>query len=221
MLPGKNADESFWGIGFPSFALYEELPPGHPDRGEVRGSAQGWWWHSTEDTIDYCDKDILNVDTRLHADAILRYCGSPILPYDLEQTALQAISKLQELAQQSEGRFDPGRALVWAQRFRENAAKLMALQQAAAGDHNAINAALMKVTRAVNPAIYTRSGRFSHDYTVPTAFLPGLEDAGKLARLDPESDVARFIAAKLARERNRLIDAFKHATSTLAQVVPE
>jgi hypothetical protein len=219
VLPSKFADESFWGLGFPSFALYVELPPNHPDRGEVGGSAQGWWWHSTEDLLEYCDKDLLGLDTQVHVDAIHRYCSAAVLPYDLEHTAHKVLEKLDQLAGKAGGRFDLSRARDWAERYGRAARLVREAAMSAGLDPMKANEGMMKATRAVNPAIYTRAGRFAHDYTVPTPLLPGLEDLDRLPGLARGSDEERFTLTKLTRERNRLVDGLKRGALALERVV--
>jgi hypothetical protein len=70
----------------------------------------------------------------------------------------------------------------------------------------------LRLSRILNPALYTMSGPFDHDPALQVPLLPGLSRAADLAALDPESDAARFLSTRLVRERNRIVDALTDAT---------
>jgi len=57
--------------------------------------------------------------------------------------------------------------------------------------------------------------RFRHDLALPVPPLSGLQPARELAGLDPASDVFKFTAAALVRERNRVLDALDEATDVI------
>jgi len=213
-LPGKNADESFWGLGFPSLALYVEVAPDSPERGEVGGSGQGWWWHSPEDTIDKCDKTLLAVDTRTHVVAILRMLNSETLPYDLKALAAAVRNRVAELQSSAAGTFDLSEVVRGAEQFSGAVAAFEGSRGSVPARQ--VNAALHQAVRLLNPVLYTRRGRFLHDRTVPTPLFPGLERLPDLARLDPASDDYRFLYAGLVRERNRVAHALRSAAAVLA-----
>ena len=51
--------------------------------------------------------------------------------------------------------------------------------------------------------------------------LPGLSRAAALAELDPAGDAARFLATRLVRERNRVVDALRSAAVEADRLVRE
>ncbi len=75
-----------------------------------------------------------------------------------------------------------------------------------------MNAGLFRIARIVNPALYTIAGDYDHDPALQLPLLPGLSRAVGLAALDPTSTEARFLATRLVRERNRVVDALHAAT---------
>src|SRR5690349_7573469 len=62
--PGRAGDQSFVALGVPSLwmSLSEQPPSDHPTAralgtatGNTRSGGLGWWWHTTEDTVDKLD----------------------------------------------------------------------------------------------------------------------------------------------------------------------
>jgi len=78
---------------------------------------------------------------------------------------------------------------------------------------DAINRALMRLSRVLVPLSYTSGDRFSHDLALPMPPLAGLQRVRELAALDPDTDAFKFARAALVRERNRAVHAFDTAAS--------
>jgi hypothetical protein len=75
----------------------------------------------------------------------------------------------------------------------------------------------MRVSRDINPVLYTVSGRFDQDPAEATSLFPGLQPISALANLNPESSEYRFLRTRLVRERNRAADALTHAQGRLRE----
>src|SRR5262249_1814179 len=106
--PLKMGDQSFWGVGVPSASVYRCLAPDHPDWAVVFGAGHGRWWHSTEDTIDKADAEILTDDTRFYALALHRLCAGRQLPFEFATFAEWMRSTLAELQPALGDGFDVG-----------------------------------------------------------------------------------------------------------------
>ncbi len=70
------------------------------------------------------------------------------------------------------------------------------------------------------PLVYTTGDPFRHDLALPIPPLAGLQPARDLASLDPSTDAARFAAAGLVRERNRVVHALGEALDALKELRP-
>jgi hypothetical protein len=83
----------------------------------------------------------------------------------------------------------------------------------------AINRALMRLSRILVPLAYTSGDRFTHDLALPIPPLAGLQRARELARLDPDGDEYKFARAALVRERNRAVHALDSAVSVADELM--
>jgi hypothetical protein len=88
---GRAGDQSFWGPGVPSLlmGLSEQLPATTPAArafsrlfGDGKGGGFGWWWHTTEDTVDKIDPEFLERDCRIYLSIIEKACTSNLLSID-------------------------------------------------------------------------------------------------------------------------------------------
>jgi hypothetical protein len=85
-----------------------------------------------------------------------------------------------------------------------------------AGDQ--LNAGLKRLSRILNPALYTIAGPFEMDPALQLPVLPGLASLPELAALDPASDRYHFLLTQLRRQRNRIEEAIVAATETAARL---
>jgi hypothetical protein len=217
----RSSDQSFWGHGIPTlFATLSEQPRDESETGAAmaqllgagaRGGGLGWWWHTTEDTLDKIDFDNLVRDARVYAEALWRLCTLPRLPFDYAATADELAQTLARYHEAANGRLDLERtrqlALQLSRQLRGGA--LDGLDPAEA------NATLIQLAHLLIPVNYTRSGPFEHDLALGTLPLPGLADAVTLGQLDPNRDVIRFLRTRLERERNRVEYALRTALRRL------
>lgn len=215
--PLKAGDQSFWGVGVTSLGAFRMLPTDHPDRKAVGGSGGGWWWHTAEDTLDKADAEVLRGDTALYAAIAARLTTDPVLPYTFEAVARDFATRLGEIAEETGDRFDLAPAREAAARFGAAAEQLEQMRQQVASSggaeqRRALDAGLLRLSRILNPALYTMSGAYDQDPALQVPLLPGLSRAAALRTMDPASDAARFLITRLTRERNRVVDALEAAT---------
>ncbi len=223
--PLKAGDQSFWGVGLTSLGAFRMLPTDHPERKAVGGCGGGWWWHTPEDTLDKADAEILRGDTELYAAIAARLAGDPVLPYAFPTVARDFAARLATLAEESGGRFDFAPALAAASAFEIVATRLEGVRQGlltgTAAQRAACDAGLLRLCRVLNAALYTISGDYDQDPALQLPLLPGLSRATALPGLDPTSDAARFLATRLVRERNRVVDALRAASDEAARLIRE
>lgn len=218
--PSRSADQSFLANGVPSFSTYPFLPDDHPDRRPwTGGCAQAWWWHTEFDTLDKADRDILALDTRVSLAAVTELCNAPVLPYEPAATAREILGLLDRLAGQAGGHLDLGPAREDARAYLAAAERLEGAMGTAAGaEARRINATLLRLTRILNPVLYSQGGRFQHDPAEwspimragQSAVLGGLARAAGLPALASQPELG-FLRAQLVRERNRLVTALREA----------
>src|SRR5215218_1591915 len=114
---GRAGDQSFLGHGIPSlFMSLSEQPPSESDSAggfaELIGGqggksgGLGWWWHTTEDTLDKIDPELLVRDTQIYAAIAYRFLSSRVVPLDVRAAAEELLGQLREWQRRAGERFD-------------------------------------------------------------------------------------------------------------------
>lgn len=226
--PSRAADQSFLANGVPAFSTYPFLPEDHPDyRAWTGGSANAWWWHSELDTLDKADVDILTLDTRISLAAVTDLANAEVLPISHVDTAAEIRDVLRALAEKVGTHFDFGPALREADAFAAQAERLEGAKPEARGASAAgVNRTLMRLSRILNPVIYSQQGRFHHD---PAEWSPimratsryTLSAIGKAAGLPQLAGQQEygFLKAQVRWEANRLVTALREATALIASTL--
>lgn len=224
--PSRAADQSFLANGVPAFSTYPFLPDGHPERKPwTGGSANAWWWHSSHDTLDKADVEILALDTRISATGIARLANADILPIDPSRAAEEVLEYAREFEAATQGHVNATPFVVAAE---ELLAASRALMQAAreavdsGGSHATrahVNQVLMQFSRLVLPVVYSKGGRYTHDpaewspimRNARTSLFPGLNPGLALGELVGKHDYD-FVRTGVVRQLNRAVDALRDAT---------
>jgi hypothetical protein len=236
--PIKMGDQSFWGVGVPGATVYRCLAPDHPDWAVVFGAGHGRWWHSTEDTLDKVDPEILTDDTRFYALLLYRLCTVEVLPFEFVTYARWMKGTLENIQRRAGPSFDFGELF---RRLAELERLAQALQVAELAAHtqeakDRINGCKMRLSRYLNPVYFTREGPYHHDlrtaipgppvrYPTPGEppfepdYFPGLQPAKRLPALDPSSGDYWVLYSTLLRERNRVLHALDQAIRDLSETL--
>lgn len=230
--PLKMGDQSFWSVGVPSASVYRCLPPEHPDWAVVFGAGHGRWWHSTEDTLEYVDPDLLADDSRFYALALHRLCSQEIPPFEFVTYSDWMKSTLEELSEVVGDRFDLSSVLGQVDEFtvvaRELESATVTIPSSESDKRELIAHCLMRLSRDLNPAFFTKDGPYDQDlrgtipgpvvrYPLPSEppfqprYFPGLQAARQLATTDPLGPDYPPLYTTLLRERNRVTHALMQA----------
>ncbi len=216
--PPRAGDYSFYGPGLPAMFMLMGSRP-EDKRFAVGGSGLGWWWHSEYDTLEWADKDILATDTKIYALAVLRVLQSTVLPYRHAPVADELIETLHSIDKDAGGRFDLQPVFKALEELKQAAqAADAAIPHIPAEKASAANQHILTVERTLIPINYTRCGEHDHDPAHFVPALPLLDDARKLARLDPNSNDYRFLLTRLARNRNKVLHYLETATAALKAI---
>ncbi|MBI4305721.1 MAG: aminopeptidase, partial [Chloroflexi bacterium] len=222
----RFGDMSFNGVGIPSlFVSLGKVPMGDTEAdgvslsaGRSVGGKMTWWWHTSEDTIDKIDPDILVVDTKIWVDAVWRLCHDALLPMDFRPVLADVRAELDELQGLAGAHVDLSRlqerAAVLAECVEElsdRCARAGTLEEMAA-----LNRQMRALSRTLIPVTYTAAGRFDHDPAWDVPYLPGLQVARRLAGLDPSGDEYQYVKTQAVRNRNALSFALRRAIEVLA-----
>ena len=221
--PTRSADQAFLANGVPSFSTYPMLPLDHPDRWPwTGGSANARWWHTEHDTLDKADAEILTQDCQISLSAVLELATAEVLPFDHIRTARELRDLISGLQARVGEHLDLSAALEQADALDAAARRLEEAKAHAIGDPAScrpLNEAVMRISRVLNPIIYSQSGRFHHDPAewspimreTGTYALPGLSRAATLTDLAGAWEYG-FLRAQMVRETNRLVTGLRAAT---------
>lgn len=221
--PSRAADQSFLANGVPSFSTYPFLPEDHPDRRPwTGGGANSWWWHTEHDTLDKADADILTLDTQVSLTAVAELANAAVLPFSHVDTGNEIKDFVVDLQAKVGEHLDLGPIIEESGKFLAAAQALDAAKATAANDPAAArawNETHMRISRILNPLIYSRSGRFHHD---PAEWSPimratgiyTMAELGKAANLPALAGEYEygFLRAQVVRERNRIVTGLREAT---------
>lgn len=226
--PSRAADQSFVANGVSAYSTYPFLPHGHDDRRSwTGGCGNAWWWHSSADTPDKADSEILELDTRISLEGVVRLSNARVLPLDPTAAAAEAVQSISQFCMDAEGHFDlqelrgaADELLKAAERLREQARQVAVTTggDGAPPEQQDVNAGLLRFNRLLQPVAYSKGGRYDHDPAewspvmsdVRSHLFPGLSGAEALDSLRGTEKYG-FLKASLLRQANRATDLFRQA----------
>src|SRR5207237_3691105 len=116
------------------------------------------------------------LDTKVYLATALRWLNAPVLPLDHERAARAVVAELEALQAAAGACFDLGPALETARALADQlaraAARVTSVDPARA---EAVNTALLRLSRILVPLTYTSGDRFTHDLALPMPPLAGLQ----------------------------------------------
>jgi hypothetical protein len=235
----RAGDQSFWGCGVPSVFMDLSAVPAElaantgsslfaaADAPVKRSGGLPWFWHTVEDTIDKLDRDVLVRDTRVYLLATLRGANEKVVPYRLAPAARDIRETLERYQRDAGECFDLEPALHRAKQVEAAARELdNLLDHIRAGVYrerviSLANRAAINLDRTLVRLSFTANGPFDQDLAIPIPAVPLLEPVRQLARLDRESDQARFLETELVRNRNRVAFELREAHSAVTIAIGE
>lgn len=203
--PGRNSDQSFYGIGLPLLQFYHA-------RTEEDGGY--WFWHTPEDSFDKIDFDNLVAETRLYVSALYRLTMNPVPPLQPSSTAAEIHALLEEKASEvSDASLPFGEILEKAERLHNLAASIEGRFSRGVDSMGAQELArrLIRFVRPVLRVLYQERGPYHQDPALEMTLLPGLASLDSLAKLDPKSNLYGFTRTYIVRELNRIADHLDRA----------
>lgn len=205
-------------LGVPSlFMFVSEQPPGQDESaGDVaellggpgaKGGGVGWWWHTTEDTVDKIDPDLLVRDTRIFAAATYRFLSEAVLPLDVRASAEELLAHLQSWHERAEGRFDLSAAVSKAKEVADLAAWLQPQLESARNEKVAkgLNEVLRRAESGLVRLNYVESDLYGQDPALGQPPVPLLLPIEDLLLSEPGSDANYENLTLLVRRRNHVL----------------
>jgi Peptidase family M28/PA domain len=216
---GRSGDQSFMSLGIPSLFMFVSEQPAGQDAsaGDVaallggpgaKGGGVGWWWHTTQDTPDKLDPELLARDAGIYAVVAHRFLSEMILPLDIRASAVDLLNHLRGWSEKAKDRFDLSSAVSRAEEVAELAQRFQQRLEAARENDGSkvareLNEAIRRVELGLVRLNYAQSDLFNHDPAVPQPPVPLLAPIDRLLLTDRGSDEEREITTLLVRRRNR------------------
>ncbi|WKA55753.1 M28 family metallopeptidase [Planococcus shixiaomingii] len=213
---GRGGDQSFWGPGIPALFMGLSEQPLSDDLasqtlvklfGGTKSGGFGWWWHTTEDTLDKLDKDHLKRDCQVYTAVLYDACTRKILPLNQEAAVKELKEALSGYAKLAGERLDMTVALQRINQLEVLTEKIRAtLQQREWTDHEAkeINARLLALSHQLIPLNYVSGDIYDHDLAMNQPTIPLLKDITAMAAAVPESSDEKEWQTLLKRRMNKV-----------------
>lgn len=207
---GRAGDQSFWGTGIPSlFMGLSEQPIGEGTAAksfaELMGNGKtggfGWWWHSSEDTIDKIDPQRLARDCRIYLLVAYRSLTDVYLPIEQEKAAAELVEILQKYAQAVQDKADLSVTLARAKELQQLTRELADLKEKFTPDQ--YNDYLMAMSRILVTLNYVEGSRFEHDLAVRGKDIPMLSVLDEYQKVAKDTDGWRLVNVVAVRRLNR------------------
>jgi len=231
---GRAGDQSFWGTGTPSLfmGLSEQEPSNEPAAaafgqlfGGGRSGGFGWWWHTTEDTLDKIDPDNLKRDCEIYLAIVYRALTDPIIPVNQLASVEEIEIGLRDWQTKANGHFDLSLSIDRVAKLKESAIKLQDLIKAIDYSDKEkvafINETLMEISRVLVPLNYVKGDIFDHDLALKQPVIPKLSAIEELIKAEKDSNQYHFIYNSLVRKSNEVNYALKTAAKIIEQAIDE
>jgi hypothetical protein len=226
---GRAGDQSFWGTGTPSLFMGLSEQPLSDNLtskafahlfGGGKSGGFGWWWHTTEDTLDKIDPDALVRDTKVYMLVLNRFLVDPVYPIS-QLAAVQDIRQSLEVWQTVAGEHvDLNQAIRTISNLEEQVTVFQSRLNEISGDkekEQAANEAIMELSRILVPLNYVRGSVYDHDLALSQPAVPGLAGINDLVGLEPQSAEYRYVKTAVLRRVNEVNYALKRALAVASR----
>ncbi|MBA7472268.1 M28 family peptidase [archaeon] len=219
--PTRAGDGSFWSTGIPHVSLTSSRPKELYDP-HVNYSGGGWWWHTSQATMEHGDVDVLAMDVKVELNYIFRMTNCTVLPFDFTPYAEHLVKLLKEMQEKADGirdHFSLSPVLAQADELLKLSRRFEVAVEAAVNRRSsrevmeAINQCYMWVSRCINPVAHSNAG-ITEQVTMETfgaTPFPRIHEIYELAEMKPGSHEFNLLRTKLLRQRNAVEDGFYQA----------
>jgi hypothetical protein len=219
---GRGGDQSFYGLGVSAlFMCLSEQPPVNAPNyigsskllgGEGKTGGLGFWWHTTEDTIDKLDPEFLLRDARIYLYALSRYLEEAKLALDFRATVRELQGDLKDWQAKAGERFDLGSALRRCENLSEALDVRYKRLDLSTGDHNRV---LVQLERILIPLCFSTQNRYEHGLALAYPPVPALQPIEDLLVTPQGSADEMHVLVLLKRRLNYVCDSLRQALAVV------
>ncbi|UOF89000.1 M28 family peptidase [Fodinisporobacter ferrooxydans] len=220
---GRAGDQSFWGTGTPSIFMGLSEQPASLDPsatafaqlfGGGKAGGFGWWWHTTEDTLDKIDPEFLKRDCKIYVAAIVRACSEDLIPLNQAAAIQELAGYLKDYQLKVEGKLDLNKILNRITSLEKQVIDVYQLADAnalSAYQIHLINDWIMELSRILVPLNYVKGSIFDHDVALKQPPIPSLAELHRLAEVEVGTNEYYMLVTLLTRRINEINFDLKRA----------
>ncbi|WP_019121783.1 M28 family peptidase [Brevibacillus massiliensis] len=224
---GRAGDQSFWGTGTPSLfmGLSEQEASTDPASqafaqlfGNGKAGGFGWWWHTTEDTIDKIDPNFLERDCKIYVNTVFQACSQPIIPINQLAAIDEVTGYLLDYREKSGNHLDFSASLDRIGRVKKLTSELyerIQNEQLSEKQISIVNQGLMELSHVLVPLNYVSGDIYEHDPALKQAPIPALANSERLAAVEVGSDEFYQLKTLYTRRLNRVNHLLLQAVRTM------
>jgi len=228
---GRAGDQSFLGTGTPSLfmGLSEQEPSTEPSAqafatlfGGGRAGGFGWWWHTTEDTIDKIDPANLVRDCKIYVATVYQACANKLLPINQIAAIEEIKGHLISYQEKAGERLDLSKSLERIADLESQVKEVaLSIQNKALGEDQIalINEGIMDLSRQLVPLNYIRGNIYEHDLALKQSPIPALAEVDRLADSAVGSESYHELRTLLVRRVNRINHTLLQANRVAAKLL--
>lgn len=229
---GRAGDQSFWGTGTPSlFMGVSEQPKAEGPAADAfkklfgagKSGGFGWWWHTTEDTIDKIDPDNLRRDCKIYLIVVYRLLSDSILPINQLSAILDIKNAINQWNKKAGDRFDLSLSLERISQLENSIREFQKKTYTVSFDDrekvDLINDCIMHLSRLLVPLNYVKTSIFHHDLALSQDPVPKLDKINQLVQLDRKSNEYQACLTSLERSVNEVNYTLKTAEKIVHRIL--
>jgi hypothetical protein len=221
---GRAGDQSFWGTGTPSLLMGLSEQPASTTLasqafsllfGAGKGGGFGWWWHTTEDTIDKIDPVNLKRDCKIYLAIIQHVTSAKIIPINQLNAINELKNILQDFNEKVGDRLDLSLSISRINELNGRVQELYKFIEETANftdkEVELINQCLMSLSQTLVPLNYVSGDVFEHDPAMKQSTLPLLSKINEFSHVEPGTNEYHLLKTTLTRKVNKVNFLLKQA----------
>ncbi|MGG3468543.1 M28 family metallopeptidase [Neobacillus pocheonensis] len=229
---GRAGDQSFWGPGVPSlFMGLSEQPQSNNPASEAfsqlfgagKAGGFGWWWHTTEDTLDKISPENLARDCKIYLSIVYDACSSEILPVSQLAAVEELETYIKDYQRKTNGKLNFSVTVNRIEELKKWLTEFGSLLDSPLSNEqiSQVNKTIKDLSNILVTLNYVKGDRFQHDTAMKQLPIPLLANCERLADLKAGSHEYHLVLTELKRNLNKVNYLFLEAIRTVKFVVEQ
>ncbi|MEH7482313.1 M28 family metallopeptidase [Neobacillus drentensis] len=229
---GRAGDQSFWGAGVPSlFMGLSEQPQSNNPASEAfsqlfgagKAGGFGWWWHTTEDTLDKISPENLARDCQIYLSIVYEACSTEVLPVNQLAAVEELETFIKDYQRKTNGHLNFSVTVHRIEELKKILTEFGSLVESALSNKQItqVNKTFKDLSKILVTLNYVKGDRFQHDAALKQHPIPLLANCEKLADIEVGSHEYHLVLTELKRNLNKVNYSFLEAIRTVKYAVEQ